>query len=240
MNINLPSPEDRTIIIGRTGSGKTQFGLWLLSEMNYDEMPWIIIDYKGDPSIRAIPYAQSIAVGEIPSEPGIYVARPMHTQSQEMEDYLYAIWQYENVGLYVDEGVMLSKNAALDTILIQGRSKRIPVIVLSQRPVGISRFAFSEAQFIVVFPSHDKREQKIVSEFAPLFQEKDSGDELIPTYHSWYYDVKNRSLKALRPVPSLDRIMQTFDDRLAPEDDPEQVPLGTPELAVNSRKFREI
>lgn len=234
--INLPGAEDRTVIIGRTGSGKTQFGLWLLSQANFHEMPWIVIDYKGD--IR-IPYAEYIEVGTIPRDPGVYIVRPMHTQADEMEQYLYSIWQNENIGIYVDEGVMLAKNAGLDTILIQGRSKRIPVIILSQRPVGISRFAFSESQFIVVFPSHDKREQKIVSEFAPLFQSKDSGDELIPTYHSWYYDVKNRQLTALKPVPSQERIMATFVERLEPEPEIEHVSLGPVNPPKRSR-FVEI
>ena len=217
--MNLPGIEDRTIIVGRTGSGKTYAGLFLLSEMPIDEMPWVIIDYKRERNIAQIPYAEYITLGQIPSEPGVYIVQPLHTQDVEMEAFLMAIWETENIGLYIDEGVMLPKSDALDVILIQGRSKNIPVILLSQRPVGISRFAFSEASIIQVFPSHDKRDQKTISEFTPLFKDRNSRDDLLPLYHSHYYDVKSQSLEKLKPVPPIGAIMETFREKLEPEDE---------------------
>ena len=50
-----PNDTDRTIIVGRTGSGKSQFAVALLSTRNWSEdkinptpaIPWFIIDYKG-------------------------------------------------------------------------------------------------------------------------------------------------------------------------------------------------
>src|ERR1700677_1297943 len=133
--MNLPSTEDRTLIIGRTGTGKTFAGLFLLSEMPIDEQPWVIIDFKGDKNIARIPFVHPISLGEIPVVPGLYVVRPHPNQTEEMESFLTAIWEHENIGLYIDEGFMLAKSNALDTILIQGRSKNVPVIMLTQRPV---------------------------------------------------------------------------------------------------------
>jgi hypothetical protein len=206
------------LIVGRTGSGKTFMGLYILSEMPIDEMPWIIIDYKGDSSIAQIPFAHQISLGEIPVVPGVYIVRPLHTQDEEIDTFLMEVWRRENIGLYIDEGVMLAKSDALDTILIQGRSKNIPVIMLTQRPVGISRFAFSESQYFVIFPNHDKREQKTISEIAPLFQDRNSDDANLPQYHSHYYDVIQRKLERLSPVPPLKTIMKTFYRKLKPED----------------------
>jgi hypothetical protein len=111
---------------------------------------------------------------------------------------------------------MLSNSPSLDTILIQGRSKQIPVIMLNQRPVGISRYAFSESQFRMLFPNDDKREQKTVSEFMPLFRERNSDDHLIPEFHSYWYDVKARKMDRLKPVPSLRSILRTFESKLKP------------------------
>lgn len=216
--MNLPSTQDRTLIIGRTGSGKTYAGLWLLSEMPIDEQPWVIVDYKGDSSIARIPFAHPISLGEIPVVPGVYVVRPHHTQAEEMESFLMAVWERENIGLYIDEGVMLSKSDALDTILIQGRSKNVPVIMLTQRPVGISRFAFSESQHFLVFPNHDKREQKTIGEVAPLFQTRDSDDAFLPKYHFHYYNVNERSAEKMAPVPNLENILKAFYQKLKPED----------------------
>jgi hypothetical protein len=216
--LNLPSTEDRTLIIGRTGSGKTYAGLWLLSEMPIDEQPWVIIDYKGDKNIARIPFAHPLSLGEIPVLPGVYVVRPHHTQTEEMESFLMAIWEHEGIGIYIDEGAMLSKSDALDTILIQGRSKNVPVIMLTQRPVGISRFAFSESQHFLIFPNHDKREQKTVAEIAPLFQTRDSDDAFLPPYHFHYYHVSERASERMSPVPSLERILKVFYTKLKPED----------------------
>jgi hypothetical protein len=45
----LPGDLDRVSIVGKTGSGKTTAGLFLLNEMNsFTKMPWIIVDYKRD------------------------------------------------------------------------------------------------------------------------------------------------------------------------------------------------
>lgn len=217
-SINLPTVEDRTLIIGPTGSGKTQFGLWLLSKMPLNEMPFIAIDYKGEAKLHSVPYAQFVPVGTIPSNPGLYIVRPLLTQETEMEDYLTAIWDNENIGIYIDEGAMLAKSDALDIILIQGRSKHVPVIVLTQRPVDISRYAFSEAQFRIDFPTDDRREQKTISEFMPIFRERNSEDHIIPAFHSYYYEVKERKLDKLRPVPPLDVIYAEFRRKLKPPD----------------------
>jgi hypothetical protein len=235
--MELPSERDRTVVIGRTGSGKTVFGLWLLSKMDLQSQPWIVIDYKGDENIAGIPYIQEIPVGYIPTEPGLYVVRPMYDDDESMNDYLYAIWDTGNVGLFVDEGAMLSKSAALNTILIQGRSKRIPVIVLTQRPVGISRYAFSESQYIVVFPNHDKREQKTVGEFTPIFQDRNNTDADIPPFHFYYYDVRGQKLTRAKPVPNMREIYRNFELQLEPEDTWEDVQMGdTPRM----RRFKPI
>ncbi len=238
--MKIPSTEDRTLIVGRTGSGKTYAGLWLLSQMPVDEMPWIVIDYKGDKNIARIPFAYPLSLGEIPVAPGVYVVHPMHTQTEEMEAFLMAVWEREDIGLYIDEGMMLSKSDALETILIQGRSKNIPVIMLTQRPVDISRYAFSESQHFLLFPNHDKREQKTVSEFMPLFQSRNSGDHLIPKFHFYYYNIAETDADTMLPVPKLDAIMKTFYKKLKQEDKINETPPTSPTLSQSSQALRYV
>jgi hypothetical protein len=59
------------------------------------------------------------------------------------------VWAQENTGIYIDEGYMLGvRNPALNACLTQGRSKRIEMMILSQRPVWMSKFVFSESNYL--------------------------------------------------------------------------------------------
>lgn len=207
-------------------------GVWLLSKMPVDEMPWLIIDFKREPTLARIPYLQLLDLQqELPTNPGVYIVQPFPSQDAEMTDLLERVWEQENIGLYIDEGVMLAKNSALDNILIQGRSKQIPVIMLTQRPVGISRFAFSESQFFIVFPNHDKRERKTISEFTPIFGNASLDNILLPRYHAYYYDVIQNKVARLQPV-SIEEALKTLERKLQPK----QAPLlETPQPAPSKR-----
>ena len=69
----LPGDQDRVSIVGKTGSGKTTAGLFLLNEMNsFEKMPWIIVDYKRDDLIEQIPACLLRVGGDPPKDPGIY------------------------------------------------------------------------------------------------------------------------------------------------------------------------
>jgi hypothetical protein len=87
-------------------------------------------------------------------------------------------------------------NDAYKYILTQGRSKKIPTITLSQRPVWINRFVLSEATFYQVFRLNDKRDRDSITAFMP----KEAMQEL-PPFHSWYYDTGENSLRVMLPVP---------------------------------------
>jgi hypothetical protein len=85
---------------------------------------------------------------------------------------------------------------AWPAILQQGRSKRIPVIACSQRPVNVVRGIFSEANFFCLYRLNDRRDYRQVEGFMP-------GDLSVPMpEHHWrWYDVaKNVSLE-MSPVP---------------------------------------
>jgi hypothetical protein len=208
----LPTDAQRCTILGKTGSGKTQAGIWQLSERSYTSMPWILLDFKRDKLIGQIPLTNSVGLGFIPRKPGLYIVRPNPGQEEQLEAYLWQIWEAQNIGLFVDEGYMIGHSRALQAILTQGRSLNIPTMILSQRPSWITRFAFSEADFIQVFRLTDERDRKTVRSFVPYEFEKP-----LPSYYSVWYDVNQDRVTILRPVPREGEILETFRRRLAPK-----------------------
>ena len=212
--MRLPTSQQRIAVVGRTGSGKTVAGLWHLSNANYLSMPWVIIDFKTDEHINSIERAQYITTKDTAKRPGIYIVQP-EPDDEDLEDFLTRIWQRGRTGVYVDEGYMMSENKGVErrfrTLLTQGRSKHIPMIVLSQRPAWISRFVFSESDFFQIFHLNDDRDVQTVSSFLPRGAYK-----RLPDYHSVYYDVNKDALDYLSPVPDTDTILADIDSKLRP------------------------
>ncbi len=209
--MRIPESHNRTAIIGATGSGKTHVAVWLLSMQDIDQRPWMVLNWKRERLIDGIPYAVPTPLDEIPTKPGVYIYHPMPGDEEAVESLMWEAWQREGIGLYVDEGYMVgNNNPAFRALLTQGRSKQIPLMVLSQRPVWMDRFVFSESEFFYVFRIQNRKDRKAVQEFIPK-----NIDARLPEFHSYYYDVSRDDFKVLKPVPSLDIIYETFRRKLA-------------------------
>lgn len=222
----LPSDEHRTVVIGRTGAGKTVRAVHLLSTRNFNAMPWVIIDYKGDGLIRRIVKECKIKVLKVtdkpPTKPGLYILYPQPLIDDEaMEAWLMNCWKQENIGLYIDEGYALpnmGKTQAFTLILTQGRSKHVPVIILYQRPVYMNIFAVAQADFFAVFEQNIEADLKKTREFIEP-AETPTGEKItvyskLPKYHCLWYDVSNGHTSILRPAPNEADLMATFKQKL--------------------------
>lgn len=206
-----PGDTERISIVGTTGSGKTHAAMYQLSTRDYDRKPWVIFDFKGDPLLNEVEGAQHISLDWIPRHhAGIYIVHPSPGDEIEVEDLLWRIWAHENIGIYIDEGVMIGNhNNAYRSCLTQGRSKHIPMIVLCQRPVWIDPFTFSESEFFQVFDLGYRKDRLKVEEFVPF----DLSAQL-PERYSYYYMRKQRQLLVLSAMPDRNAILDTFDMKL--------------------------
>jgi hypothetical protein len=213
--MRLADDTQHTVIVGRNGTGKTQAAVWHLANKNFTEKPWVILDWKRDGLIARIG-AKEIDLCAVPTEPGLYIIHPTPDQQEDIDAFLWAIWEQGNVGLYVDEGYMLNKSKAYRAIVTQGRSKRIPTITLSQRPKNMDLFVFSEASFFQIYALNDLNDRKRVAEW--IAPEDDNGRVFDPKlrlakYHSWYYDVNDNELVVLSPVPDANTIVSMFQPK---------------------------
>lgn len=196
----FPGGDARTTVLGATGSGKSTCGVWLLAAQRFDRRPWIAIDFKREIIFDRVgfpPITQLRLADKPPKRPGLYLISPRPGQDHLLEAFLWRVWERENCGLYVDEAALMPEGDAFPAVLQQGRSKRIPVIACSQRPVGVARGLFSEANFFCVYRMADKRDYRLVEGFAPADMSRP-----LPPYCWHWYDVARNRLLAMRPVPS--------------------------------------
>lgn len=223
----LPADDEHTAIIGRNGTGKTQLGIWTLSKQDLRDKPWVVINYKGDELINSISRARKIKHIDMPDHPGLYVLNSNPSLKAQDEAFMWNVWNAENIGLFIDEGYLVPspKGGAFESLLTQGRSKRIPIITLSQRPVELSRFVFSEASHVALFHLNDERDVKTVTSFVPrdfpswLPSEFEKQGRL-PPYHARWYDFKGNQGQGarfvLKPVPPAEQIRKDIDAQLEP------------------------
>jgi len=216
--VNLPNDQQRIIVLGATGSGKTVAGAWHLSQRNFTAMPWIVYDWKYDELLNDPEGIREISVSDpVPIEPGIYIVHPQPDEHDEVEAQMWDIWHKGHTGVFVDEGLMVDRgNKAFRSLLTQGRSKTIPMIILSQRPVWLDKFTFTESEFVQVFRLQSGDDVKIVQGYIgdPKRNPERNISERLPEFCSYYYDVKADSLLKLSPVPDQDAIAATFEAKL--------------------------
>jgi hypothetical protein len=210
--IRLPDDQERLTILGATGSGKTVAGLWHLSQRNIDSKPWIIYDYKLEAMIAEIGAEPLSVHASVPARPGLFVVRPLpDVDNESVERQMWEIWERNNVGVYIDEGLMIGQyNRAFRALLTQGRTKHIPIIICSQRPAFLDVFVFSESSFFQVFRLQRKKDTLTVQEYIHFDIQK-----RLPPFYSYYYDVARNQLNVLSPTPDFRAIKAAFQQKLS-------------------------
>lgn len=215
----LPSDTERLAIIGKTGSGKTQAACWHLSNASFDKMPWIVLAFKPDPTglLENLPGMEEISIKDkIPSHPGIYFCQPLLVDKDDKElvdDFFRRIWTKRKTGIYIDEGYPCSGMRWFRACLTQGRTLRVPMIVLSQQPVWMDTFTWSEADYFQAF--HLNRKPNVDSADSMIPGYRSARLNGLPPYHSVWHDVARDRTFVLRPVPDRATILQSFRDRRA-------------------------
>lgn len=214
----MPGDSHRTVVIGRTGTGKSVLGLHILSHSSIDKRPWLIIDHKGERmfdqiDMRAIRELKPGAA--VPREPGLYYTNPRpRVDDRAIEDMLWQIWAKERTGIYIDEGLRIN-NAALETIMTQGRSLQIPVILCTQRPFGVQQEVFTQASYFAIFPLRRRDDQLAVENLInmPKFFTRPPPAYIEERHRCLWCDVENDENMILQAAPEPAQIIDRLNLR---------------------------
>jgi hypothetical protein len=217
----FPDDTQRLVIVGTTGSGKTHAALWHLARRNYDLKPWVVYDWKRDDFINSIEGTFDLSPNSpAPEYPGLYIVRPTPEDDDEaIRLQMIDIWRREDIGVFVDEGYMISaKNDGFRKLLTQGRSKHIPMIVCTQRPVWMDKFVFTESEFKQIFRLQSEEDIKKMKEYVPQIL---AIAEVYPLsgkarrHWSYYYNGPDDEIRPMQPVPDQAAIRSMFHAKLA-------------------------
>jgi hypothetical protein len=212
----VPQAGERAVVIGKTGSGKTAFSLFLLQ--NSSETPFILYDTKEEPKFAALPNSKVCSyLKEVDDAVNDYsvdyvVFRPpleITSDPDALDSLLLNHYhRYKNIGCYVDELYTFHTNGragkGLIGILTRGRSRGITFIGCSQRPSWISRFCLSEAEKYYIFTLVDRRDKKTLGEVIPDFDKLKNPSK----HHFYFYESSLQAPLYCSPIP-LDKSLNT-------------------------------
>jgi DNA helicase HerA-like ATPase len=164
------SAGSRALIVGPTGSGKSNLASFLA--WSWERV--LVFDPKADPS--AVLPNSTVARGSREAWrrlPGRVIYRPDlddHAGLPDAFDPLVArVWRSGHHGILLHETVDVAPGGNsgarrwLSMTLRQGRSRAIPVLMCTQRPVWIDRLCRSEADHVFLFGLNDDEDVKAVA-----------------------------------------------------------------------------
>lgn len=221
-------------ITGHRGTGKTQEGLYQLSQRSFDEKPWVILDFKHNDLASMMPVNAIVSVSDAPpTDPGLYCAKVTLEDAERgghLERYFHKCLRQGNIGLFVDEGRRIgTANNGFRAVVAEGRSQKVPVIFVCQRPAFVDTWALSESDFIQVFNLIHPDDHERMWGFIP--RDRLDFDQLRKAgkHHSWYYQVETDRLELASPCETFDEIHLRTLTRLPTFEDP---PVPGPERRI--------
>ncbi len=202
----LLQPGQRAAIVGRNGTGKSWLARWLAQR---SRGPWVVINPKSTETFATFgrrvtsadpgPILQMIGRGE-----NVNWVPPVRLATASVMDAMVGDLcdHARNFGIVIDEAYTLHNHAqagsGLTGLLTRGRELRQSAIICTQRPAWVSRFVFSESNYIAAMDLSLEVDRKTLAEATgnELFYER------VRARHAWlWYDVAEDRTEAYEPVP---------------------------------------
>jgi len=206
-NLPLLNQGQRAVLCGRTGSGKSTLANWLAIR---SPGHWLILNPKGTSAYKNLPdcnTVKGINLNKIEKSLEEYrftnlIPSPGQSTAENMDAFVeYMHQSYTGVGLIVDELYSMHKNGqagqGLIAWLTRGRELKQSFLGLTQRPAWVSKFVFSESDYVggmsLVLSDDRKKMYEMTGQSEML--------GVLPEHEWLWYDIRKNSLRYLAPVP---------------------------------------
>ena len=203
MNINIRT-DDRTVILGKTGSGKTVLEMHLLDQIERNtQLPILIHDIKSDLVLPKYIIARN------PNELDIALDKyrlihyiPTDLEVDDFNEVCHLVYLKGNVLFVIDEVSYYTTALGIEKwhreLIVRGRTRGIGIIHLSQRPRFIYNAIISETNHLFSFQllldsDIDKIRPIISKEFCDRVP-------ILDKYWFIYADC-NRKVQICKPLP---------------------------------------
>lgn len=197
---NLPNIEiksnDRVMVCGRTGSGKSV----LVNRLILPKMTnYVVYDYKHEFDFPGAEVFTSL--GDFRQRPDrrAVIYRTATGSDEEFDGLCRQVFFRGNNTLVLDEIANHCDARRImphhDLIMRLGRSKGVGVINCTQRPRGLHNNVVSQCEHFFIFDLTQDTDRKKLAEFC--------GDEVMTRardFHFWYYNIRAESPVLCRPV----------------------------------------
>ena len=197
----------RAVIAGRTGTGKSTLGKWIL---NRSPGHWIILNPKWTSAYGTLKDSVTIEGIDLNKIEKAFVKHkytivnphPEQSNPETMDAFIeYMHLNFTGFGIVADELYTLHKNGqagqGLLGLLTRGRELKHSFLGLTQRPVFVSKFIFSESDYIGALDLTLSLDQKTMYENTGReeFRQGLNG-------HEWLWlDIGAKSLRKFQAVP---------------------------------------
>ncbi len=189
---------DRVLVAGKTGSGKT----WLVQRLLAPVNRLIVIDPKA--TLRSWGLKEPRVYDWFKfgrGYPGRFRILPPVVDKPELwyEDLFERLYAYGDLTIYIDEAYAVVPQGAragkwLSALYTRGRELGIGVWAATQRPTWIPLFLMSEADWLIVFRLNLEEDRRRIASIAG-----EAVMDRIPHEHGfWLYDVDQESPRYYR------------------------------------------
>lgn len=149
----------KTVILGMNGSGKTEFGKWLCATQ-FKRPVWFLVnhdDLKGMPKNVVIAFSETKTIKELNQT----VEAVMKLAEENKVDAIII----DEADLFLDNNADVDKYQAIRELVILQRHKNLSVVVMSRRPANLPTKLYETSDNVVIFasPRSDNVERKFKS-----------------------------------------------------------------------------